>query len=465
MNASILFLFSLLVPSPAAAVVEGDYVEARTCDVYTGPCFANAEVNEAGREATLAWKIRAGTVDGVRLDGLSIVALLRASATLGDPFADPLPARSVLLVDERADSAAANALERFARARLGDLAGDVTEVRRVPITLEVGCCDERGCALLSAGEFVSLATRCVGGEDHTCGNEEVYYPPLTDGVTAIPAVLTDHAVVAEALGVRFQEAGVRGAFAGTFRVATAEVATLPVVPPVASLRSDAEAKADSKYSLREIPVPAEADEAKLPEEIPAAFAELLDPRGVRVEVREKFLYDVWFRKELPVLTEPRNEMSSSFGALPMGEFVGVVRSYGREVDYRENPVDKGFYALRYGLQPTDGDHLGTAPSRDFLILTGFEDDQDVAPVADMDDLSELSLLASSTDHPMIWYLLPPEPSETEAVARARFYPHEDRSEWILDVTIPTPRTDGSAEGAESGVVRLGIVLVGVSEHY
>ncbi|MFG0319423.1 MAG: DUF1326 domain-containing protein, partial [Planctomycetota bacterium JB042] len=464
----------LLPASAAANVVEGDYVEARTCDVYTGPCFANAEVNEAGKEATFGWRIRSGEVDGVRLDGLSVVALVRASATLGDPYSDPAPSRSVMLVDERADANEREALERFARDRLGALAGTVAEVRRAPIELEVGCCAKAGCARLEAGDVVSLETRCVGGDDHVCGNEEVYYPPLTDGVDAVPAVLTDHEVVAASLGVRFQEAGTRGAFTGTFRAAVAAAAAPPAVAIAPNARADAEARPASKFALKEIPRVEGEEAPSLPEEIPAAFAGLLDPRGMRVEMRGKALYDVWFRAGLPVAETPHAEMSSSFGAIPLGAFVGVVRSYGLEVDYRESPIDPGFYALRYGLQPTDGDHLGTAPSRDFLVLTGFEDDRETAPVSDMEELSELSLLASSTEHPTVWYLLVPEGEPSE---RARLYEHGERDEWILDVTLPkaTGTSDGGGEGGAEAApgetkdaaraLRLGVVLVGVSEHY
>ncbi|MBI5757839.1 MAG: hypothetical protein HZA46_04910, partial [Planctomycetales bacterium] len=40
-----------------AAQITGEYIEARTCDVYTGPCFANGEVGTTGNEAVLAWKV------------------------------------------------------------------------------------------------------------------------------------------------------------------------------------------------------------------------------------------------------------------------------------------------------------------------------------------------------------------------------------------------------------------------
>ena len=62
----------LLISAPAfAGQIYGDYVETRSADIYTGPCFANAEVGLVGDQATLAWRIRKGEWKGVSLDGLS----------------------------------------------------------------------------------------------------------------------------------------------------------------------------------------------------------------------------------------------------------------------------------------------------------------------------------------------------------------------------------------------------------
>jgi hypothetical protein len=54
----------------ALAGVRGDYLESRTCDVYTGPCFANGEVGISGREAVLAWRLESGSWEGVDVTGL-----------------------------------------------------------------------------------------------------------------------------------------------------------------------------------------------------------------------------------------------------------------------------------------------------------------------------------------------------------------------------------------------------------
>ena len=66
-----------------AADITGQYVEARTCDVWTGPCFANADFNLGGKHAVLAWKVGKGSLGEVNIDGLSVVAVVSARNTLG----------------------------------------------------------------------------------------------------------------------------------------------------------------------------------------------------------------------------------------------------------------------------------------------------------------------------------------------------------------------------------------------
>src|SRR5262249_19232880 len=60
-----------------AAGIRGDYVEARTGDVFTGPCFSNAEVFIYGKQAVLAWKVTEGSYNGVDLSGLTVAAAVQ----------------------------------------------------------------------------------------------------------------------------------------------------------------------------------------------------------------------------------------------------------------------------------------------------------------------------------------------------------------------------------------------------
>ena len=82
----------------AETKISGDYLETRSADVYTGQCFANGEVGLTGDAAILAWHIRSGSWNGVDLNDLNVVAAVKANATLGDPYADPYPAKAVLIL-------------------------------------------------------------------------------------------------------------------------------------------------------------------------------------------------------------------------------------------------------------------------------------------------------------------------------------------------------------------------------
>src|SRR5947199_2683398 len=60
----------------AAPAVTGDYIEARSCNVYAGPCHFGSEYTTAGREAVMAWHVRHGAYAGQPLDGLAAVAVV-----------------------------------------------------------------------------------------------------------------------------------------------------------------------------------------------------------------------------------------------------------------------------------------------------------------------------------------------------------------------------------------------------
>jgi hypothetical protein len=200
-----------------AAAVSGDYVEARSADVWTGPCFANGEMGLLGHEAILAWHVREGGWNGVPLAGLAVVGVVRASATLGDPFASPLPVRSVLIVDERATASQRQALLDLAREMGGELFADVVRTTSAPIRMEVVGHDGHGrSAFLEAGALARIETRTVGDHDRHCGNESTYYPPLTPTVEAVPAVSVVDGYSGPGLGVTWTTHDKRSAFVGSF---------------------------------------------------------------------------------------------------------------------------------------------------------------------------------------------------------------------------------------------------------
>ena len=205
------FLFS----ASAEAKISGDYVETRSADVYTGQCFANGEVGLTGNQAILAWHIRSGSWDGIELDGFSVVAAVKANATLGDPYADPYPAKSVLIVDSRANARERAALAAFARHMGGKLLANVVDVVNAPIDIQISQ-EHHGSALLRAGDFVTVQTRSINENDHLCGNESTFYPPLTQVSHAMAAVAMTDSYSGKGLGTTWTLHDKRSAFVGTF---------------------------------------------------------------------------------------------------------------------------------------------------------------------------------------------------------------------------------------------------------
>ncbi len=214
--AAVLALLVVCFASSAVAQqIRGDYIETRSADVYTGQCFANGEVNLVGKEAILAWHVQSGSWDGVSLDGLTVAAAVRAQATLGDPYANPYPAESVLLVDDQATPQQSAALLSFAKQMGGELLQNVNQTIAVPMEMIVNH-ERHGVALLRAGQFATVQTRSLGDKDHVCGNEVTFYPPLTQVSHSMPAVAVTDAYRGPGLGESWDTHGKRSAFVGTF---------------------------------------------------------------------------------------------------------------------------------------------------------------------------------------------------------------------------------------------------------
>jgi hypothetical protein len=200
-----------------AQQISGDYIETRSADVYTGPCVANGEVNLVGDQAILAWQVRKGLWEGVTLDGLAVVGVVKASSTLGDPHANPYPAKSVLIVDSNANPSQQRALIAFARAMGGELLKDVVRVELAPIRMGISHHGGHyGKAVLRAGDLAGIETRTIGEKDHLCGNEVTFYPPLSELSHAMAAVAELDQYRGSGLGVQWTLHGKRSAFVGSF---------------------------------------------------------------------------------------------------------------------------------------------------------------------------------------------------------------------------------------------------------
>jgi hypothetical protein len=208
-------LLALTAPMSAAGLT-GHYLEVRTCDVWTGPCFANAEMNLGGKNGMMAWKIDKGSFDEVALDGLGVVAVVGASDTLG--LKQTGTAKAVVIVDSRATSTQREALVRLVKRQGGELLRNVVAVQQAEVKLDICECTGGGCATLDAGP-ARIRTRCVDHkQDKICGNEGAFYPPLTPDVKVRPAIAVENAFTGKGVNETWSDGGRRGAYLGSFSI-------------------------------------------------------------------------------------------------------------------------------------------------------------------------------------------------------------------------------------------------------
>lgn len=172
------------------------------------------------------------------------------------------------------------------------------------------------------------------------------------------------------------------------------------------------------------PIDSPAPARELSEEIAATLA----PTGIRVVRGEsRAVLEFWPCKswELQADFEPTFEVLYPFKP---GELIGVVQLPRRGNDFREQRINRGVYTLRYALQPVDGNHVGTSPTRDFLLLVRADMDESAAPI-DAEELQAFSAEAAESSHPAMLSLQPRREDDDTKLPSLRH--DEERDWWIL----------------------------------
>jgi hypothetical protein len=207
---------SLFATSVAfTAEMRGTYLESRTCQVYTGPCFANGEMGLAGHGAIMAWQIEEGRQAGTDLAGLNVVAVVRASDTLGHQGVNGVAtAKSIVYVDDRAGAVQRKELVEFARRQLGKAGSNIVKIEALPIEMSLDVSELKG--NLKAGNQVELATRRAKAGDCICGNEVAFYPPLARVENFAAGVSLVSRFSGTGLGQRWTSHDNRSAYMATF---------------------------------------------------------------------------------------------------------------------------------------------------------------------------------------------------------------------------------------------------------
>ncbi len=106
----------------------------------------------------------------------------------------------------------------------------------------------------------------------------------------------------------------------------------------------------------------------------------------------KVACEIWFRKEMPGLLE--------------AGLVGVISLPEAWSDFRGQSLKPGAYTLRYARLPSDGNHMGAAPTSDFLLMIPVAEDRNATAIPAPHELTSMSSKASGTNHPAVLNLAP-----------------------------------------------------------
>src|SRR4051794_37895907 len=172
---AVIGMASTVMMAAGKETVSGQYVEARTAEIFTGGCIMGSEAETMGKQAVLAWKVDRGTFNGVSLDGLSVVAALAGDRNLGmTEMGGAKPnVKSALYVDEHANPAQQIALVAMANELSHGLVGTIVEVRTSPIAFtDLGS----EIQVSAGGTSVALDVSKHVPHDPSCGAMQWFHP-------------------------------------------------------------------------------------------------------------------------------------------------------------------------------------------------------------------------------------------------------------------------------------------------
>ncbi|HXW54727.1 MAG TPA: hypothetical protein VEJ67_03180 [Candidatus Cybelea sp.] len=176
----------------------------------------------------------------------------------------------------------------------------------------------------------------------------------------------------------------------------------------------------------------ESSAAPPPQELAGGIRDALSPTGIEVTGPGGPLCEIWLAKSVPTAATPDTSLGVNFGQIPQGALVGAMKLGAKNNDYRNQPIEPGVYALRFMLEPVDGNHQGVSPYRDFLLAVPAALDTSAQPIT-TDSLLKLSRKASGTGHPSIWSLVPADtaPATLPGIA------HQDDGDlWVVFFQAP-----------------------------
>lgn len=186
-----------------------------------------------------------------------------------------------------------------------------------------------------------------------------------------------------------------------------------------------------------------------PSDLAASVQSALSSTGVRVIGPNGTLCDIWLGKAVPGKANAPQSLGVVFPQFAQGTLLGAIRFPNSLKDYRKQLIKAGVYTLRYAQLPENGNHMGVAPQRDFVLASPAVADQNPSTLT-IDQTLALSRKATGSNHPSVWSLAPPEdhPKSLPSVLHL-----DDGDLWLVQFQLPV-------EGATGSPLPMALVVVG-----
>jgi hypothetical protein len=204
--------------------------------------------------------------------------------------------------------------------------------------------------------------------------------------------------------------------------------------------------ADAKLTVK-------VEDTAPPKELAEPVRALLSDKGMNVlDEKGKLILTLWPVKSLDSKAAAEQAKAGlKYSNIEETTIAGAVRFAETWVDYRKQKIKPGVYTLRMAVQPMDGDHMGTAPYNDFLLLLPATEDRK-PELLDVETMHQLSAKSTTRKHPSMMLLfpikMPPDSPNTEA---------KPKDHHVLNFAIPV------TAGGEKSRLGFSSVILGVTQ--
>ena len=142
-----------------------------------------------------------------------------------------------------------------------------------------------------------------------------------------------------------------------------------------------------------------------PNQVSESVRKILQPKAVQLLNGDTPVFEFWFGSEVSLKSKP-GSADKALGSIQETTLLGAVAVGNGQRDYKDNEIAAGVYTLRFGLQPQDGDHLGSAEYPYFAVLIPAKNDTQLDGITSFKAMTKASGKDTASGHPIVLSLRP-----------------------------------------------------------